>query len=312
VSDDRNEVPENLDARADYIVARLGDATAETDAPPPDADVNATDAAVRHPATEATAEPTSAEPVEPPQSWPEEDKAAFRALPREAQAVIARREGERERLLSQRSQELAEKARSLDAERLRYIEQLDGLIDQVESDPVVAEGRRTDWARLEREDPAMFARRFPDFQNRMQALSDGAARRQAVIDEIERARFEREDALLRQKLPEWSDPGRRKQLVGEISTALKEAGLTNADLSALRDHRMVMFVVDALRYRKNQQARKELGTKRTVAAPRTERPGAANEPGGNPHLDALRRKALTGGTLDDRANYILAALEGDR
>lgn len=46
-------------------------------------------------------------PIEPPYTWPKEDKEFFKTLPRNVQSIITRREGEREAYLGKISQEAA-------------------------------------------------------------------------------------------------------------------------------------------------------------------------------------------------------------
>lgn len=56
---------------------------------------------------ETAAPVEAAQPIDAPASWSAEDKAIFSNLPPEAQKVIAQRESERERFLTQKSQEAA-------------------------------------------------------------------------------------------------------------------------------------------------------------------------------------------------------------
>jgi hypothetical protein len=51
------------------------------------------------------------ESIAPPARWSDEDKEAFTALPRDAKAIMSKREGEREAAFTQKTQEIAESKR---------------------------------------------------------------------------------------------------------------------------------------------------------------------------------------------------------
>lgn len=58
--------------------------------------------------------PAEKQPVEPPARWSAEHKAVFATLPREAQEILAERERDVEKLLTQKTQEIADQKRSFE------------------------------------------------------------------------------------------------------------------------------------------------------------------------------------------------------
>jgi len=54
------------------------------------------------------------QPVEPPARWSAEDKAKFAALPREAQEMLLKRESDGDKLITQKTQEIADQKRQFD------------------------------------------------------------------------------------------------------------------------------------------------------------------------------------------------------
>jgi hypothetical protein len=248
--------------------------------------------------------------IPPPVSWSTDDKAAFSKLPREAQEVIARRESERDRFLSQRTQAVAQKERALEEQRRSYAQHLDALIEQAKTfDPILGEGAQTDWARLARENPTAYVQKMAAFQQRVQQLQAADHERQRVADETNRVTVARELEQLGAKLPEIRDTTQRQALMRELGTFLGESGFTPQEVGGLTDHRAYLIALDAMRYRKLMKGQKDTAAKKVVTASKVQRPGAA--PDGEPassRLTALRRTARTSGKLDDRAAYVLAAL----
>jgi hypothetical protein len=248
--------------------------------------------------------------IAPPVSWSGEDKAAFARLPREAQEVIARRESERDRFLSQRTQVVAQKERALEEQRRSYAQHLEAFIEQAKTfDPILGEGAQTDWAKLARENPSAYVQKMAAFQQRVQQLRSAHQERQRIADETNRVVATRELEQLGAKLPEIRDATQRQALMRELGTFLGESGFTPQEVGGLTDHRAYLIALDAMRYRKLMRGQKDTAAKRVVTASKVQRPGAARdgEPAGG-RLTALKRAARTSGKLDDRAAYVLAAL----
>jgi hypothetical protein len=259
------------------------------------------------------AEPKEAPAPKPPVSWSKDEKAAFERLPAEAQAAIARREAERERLLTTRSQELARRERELAAQGERLGHELDAVIGAVSGDPILAEGQRTDWARLQREDPAAFAQKWPAYQQRRQALEEAQRNRAALAGQHAELHLKHEFERLIEKAPELAEEQQRVAFAEALEGFLREEGFSAEEVASIHDHRAVLILRDAMRWRAQERARKTLAAKKQAKPPRTERPGGArdDENFASTRLKALRRRAANSGKLDDRAAYVLAALDDE-
>jgi hypothetical protein len=313
MKDDENR-PESLDDRAARVLGALGDGEESEQAE--DVDEPATvsgDAAAD--GEKQSAKPTSddgkaREAIAPPVSWPNDDKEAFGRLPRDAQEIIARREGERDRFLSQRTQAVAQRERALEDQRRSYAQHLDAFIEQARTlDPILEEGAQTDWAKLARENPTAYVQKMAAVQQRVQQLRTAHQERQRVADENNRVVAARELEQLGAKVPEFRDPTQRRALLGELGNFLGESGFNKDEIGGLADHRAYLIALDAMRYRKLMKAQKDTAAKRVVATPKVQKPGAAAdaEPG-HTRLTALKTAARRTGKLDDRAAYVLAAL----
>lgn len=253
----------------------------------------------------------ASEAIVPPTSWSSEDKAAFELLPREAQEVIARREGERDRFLSQRTQAVAQKERALEAQRRSYAQHLDAFIEQARTfDPVLGEGARTDWTKLAQENPAAYVQKMAAYQQRVEQLRTAQHERRRVAEETNRTVAARELEQLGAKLPEFHDADQRQALLRELGGFLGDSGFSKEEIGGLADHRAFLVALDAMRYRKLMKSQKDTAAKKIVPASKVQKPGAApdGDAAAGARLTALKKAARTSGKLDDRAAYVLAAL----
>lgn len=112
-----------------------------------------------------------------------------------------------------------------------------------------------------------------------------------------------EQRKLSEKLPEWRDPKVREADTRAIADYLMQMGYETEELDALSDHRAMLIVRDAARYRA-QQAMKQ---KQTAAPPaKTVAPGTRNGASTKQDADvsALKAKARRTHSDSDILNYL--------
>lgn len=241
--------------------------------------IGSEDGAAEPPATRAA--------IEAPNSWSAEDKAVFSKLPPEAQAVIARRESERDRLIQGRTQEIANERKGWDAEREaiqtqrnQYLQSLQQLTALAVPEAKQFEG--IDWQRLANENPAEYVRLSgvrdavlgrigaiqAEAQRAMQASQTDQAKRIEGVIASERAK-------LHEQVPEFADAEKGPKLIGEMRGFLRDAyGFSDAEIGSVVDHRLVRLGYDLMRLRQADQARSAALQKRQNTAPQVQRPGA--------------------------------------
>ncbi|MBV9522744.1 MAG: hypothetical protein JO010_08125, partial [Alphaproteobacteria bacterium] len=293
---DTAQPAESFDERAARVMGRLqddGDGAAEgtgeaTGGAPEAAGAKA------QPEAAGAADEEGEGAIAPPVSWPAEEKESFRKLPRELQAVIAKREGERERLVAQRAQQAAQRERALDEQRRGYAQRLDAFLAQAQAgDPLHGAASPEEMARLARENPAAFAQRLAALQQRGQQLAAAQQERRRIAEDNNRDYFARELKQLQEKLPEFREETQRQALLAELGSYLAEAGFSQQELSGVADHRTYLVALDAMRYRKLMKAQKDAAGKKVVApAAKVQKPGAAadGEPAGG-KLAKLKKAA---------------------
>lgn len=201
------------------------------------------------------------------------------------------------RAASQERQQLATHARAY-AEALATV------------DPVIAEGDRTDWAKLAETDPVAWAAKRELYNQRKimqrRAMEDAEAADEAAQAEIVATEHE---ALVK-KLPDWSVPEKRKAIATEIDAYLSTQDYTPEERKALKDHRAILIVRKAIAYDKWTKAQSDAQKKRAAAPPpRTARPQAqADRAGPTAKAAALRNRAIASGDPSDIADAAMAIL----
>ena len=268
--------------------------------------------------TAETVEPAAEQAIEPPASWKADAKERFAKLPRDLQKTIADRESERERGLTKSQQESADARKaaaaereSVQAERNAYVTRLNTLIDMANTmDPVLAEGRKTDWAALSKTDPLGAQTKWFEFQQRSAQIQALANERDGIAQRSKLENFKRHDTALREKLPEiWADDGKRTAFQSEFGKYLTEQGFSAQEAGGIDDHRAILLGRKAMLYDKLMAEQSRIATTKAKPQPtKTMRTQAQEDQPENARAEALKRTALRSGRTDDAAAAVLASL----
>lgn len=210
-------------------------------------------------------------PIEPPRSWPKEDKEIFATLPRETQANLADRERRREADFNRRQQEAAETQKAIQAERAKAEQarqqyenaypQLIETVRSLQSGQFADIKSHADAQALAQTDPARYVQYLAHQQGLAQMEADAKAIQERQVQE-HRAKWQefatREDKLLLEKAPELAD----QEVLDKTSKAalrtLKDVGFAEDELAKAwngemaispRDHRFQVLVYEASKYR---------------------------------------------------------------
>jgi len=275
--------------------------------------------------TQATEPEANLPPIEPPRSWTTEEKERFRSLPRELQAYLSEREQERDRDVRRRQNEAADERKAAQAEReavararQHYEAALPVLLQTLQQQQAgeFADIRTlADIEKLAREDFARYAR-WDAQQKRIAVMSDelrATQQRQALELAQHWAHFaQRQDQLFADKVPDIVDPDKAPKLRESAVNVLKDRGFGDQELAqlwngqaaiSLRDHRLQLLVLDAVKFAGAQRAAKEALTK---PVPPVQRPGVAQQKTGDADLQALKQKLERTGSARDAAALVAA------
>lgn len=247
--------------------------------------------------------------IEPPSSWDAEAKAKFKSLPAELQEFISAREVERDKGISTRLQEIAESRKRIDAQaeqvvqiRNAYEQRLIAQAKQLEdSIPEEFKAIRSpaDLYAVSQKDPALAAR-FTAFQQQaagvMHELAQINQHRSAEQQQRYSEFLSQEHAAISKAWPDFVDEKKGPQIRSELSAYAKEAGFTDAEVSQLADHRLVLLLRDAVEGRKARTALEKARAKADKPnLPKVAKPGQGD----------TSRNGL------DRASLIAAARSGN-
>lgn len=227
--------------------------------------------------------------IEPPSSWSAEDKAVFATLPPEAQQIVARRESERDKAISQRMQESADLRKAAEADRTafegrltQYNQNLQSLAAMVL--PELEQYARLDWVKLAAENPAAVVQhqaRYAQLQRQAATVDAEMAKvRQQQAQEMEtqrQARLVHEQAQLVSKVADFGDEVKAAPLRRQLLTFLQDGyGFSPQESGSNIDHRLVHMAVDLMRLKAAEAARKTGEAKRDNPPPRVQKPSNGN------------------------------------
>lgn len=208
--------------------------------------------------------------------------------------------------------EVAEQRRAVEAKNAEIAaraSQLDALLTQAPFDPVLAEGQKTDWAALARDNPAEYVARKEQFESRQSYWRQVAQHAQASRLQAAQAALAEGERRMAEMVPEWKDEAKRKELATGISKTLESYGFKAEEYGQVSDPRILLVARDAMLYRQQQQARQTAEAKKTAPPPpRTLTPGTPQSSKSNPQAQALLAKAARTGRVDDQVNAIMASL----
>lgn len=242
------------------------------------------------------------EVIDPPSSWSAADKLTFQDLPIEAQRAIAQREAQRERFVNEKAREIAEQRKALEAEREAIAQDRQGKMGQLDAAlsamaaEIQGEFSDVNWETLAATDPAEYVALKAKYESRVQKFNQA---KQARDEQARQAQGEQQERLaqfikaeqeaLFEKLPEWSDPDRAKTEKAELLQAGKSYGFTDDELSQLIDHRTVLVLRDAAKYRALQKSKAKVA-KKVADKPKVQKPGHKNVSSGDSRDRRLAEK----------------------
>lgn len=269
--------------------------------------------------TEAEDEPEEA-PVTPPRTWTKAEKEAFALLPREHQQAIVDRESERDSYYQRGLQEAASKSKAAEAEakaaiqaRQQYEQALPQLYQQFATQFQTEFQDIKSWddvSAMRQNDPMRYMawQEAREKGNALQQQAQAAQQRQSAEQNARWVEFvNREVAAFTEKAPEFANPETATKAQAQAREALIETGFGEDELAAmwdqgkplsLRDHRVMLLVRDAMKYRAAQKAAKTAPRK---PVPPVQRPGTAPARGEAAAVDLkiLDNKLTKSGRLED-------------
>ena len=218
-------------------------------------------------------------PIEPPSVWDADAKERFKSLGPDWQKFIVEQERARESVFGKTQREAAEARKAAEVERTAvqqerqaYSQRLTQIIDVAQTmDPVLAEGAKTDWAKLAQEDPISAFQKKAAYDARLQQLNALAAERDRVSDQIRNEMLRRAEEKLASELKdEWTNPDKRKAFQSDVKQVLQQAGYAENEFANVTDARALLIARKAALYDKLMAQQATIAqAKKTPPAPKT-------------------------------------------
>lgn len=215
---------------------------------------------------------------------------------------------------TRKTQQVAELRKGFEAEMQALREeraQYRALLPQLAARLSETMGPEPDWDKLRQEDPVEFGAQWAEWQRRRERVQAVEAERQRLetqkareADDQAKQRLQAEASALLDKVPEWKDPKIAEAERAKIRDYVSALGVSPDEMQHITDHRLVLALRDAARYR-DLMAGKDAAMRKVQQAPNTLKPGRGTAPRQvADRTRQLQRLAKTG-SIDDAAALIL-------
>ena len=213
--------------------------------------------------------------------------------------------------------ETTELKKSLEAKQADYDSKVSQKLDELDTlgQALIQEFNRdyqsVNWQELRQYEPAEFAAKYTEFQQRQnqltQVINTIQQNRQGLQEQNKvKMQEQAQEAAkqLREMIPEWSDATTRDKDVSAIETYFYSLGFSQKDYEAIADPRAIVVLRDAARYQEMKKGAPAL-TKVVRKAPKIAKPGTSQsvkETG----VSNLQAKIKKSGGRDGVAEYLMA------
>lgn len=313
---------EAANAETEEEIERQGDGETE---------VEAEAEAVEEDETEIEAEAEEEEEPEPepepepklpaPQSWAKEDRAAWDALPAAAQAVIAKREADRDRAVSEAATKAGRAAAEVQALAQNYEQVKNNVYGELEREAETWSKRwgNVDWQRLADDRPKDYisykaqadAEREQVFATKAR-LDKVAADAKKASDLARTAFLAEQSDLLMTLSPELTDPEKGPARRAKVAEFLLKQGFSEDVLAEISAPELAISY-DAMRWRDAQEAAKKQASlpRKNPTSTAKPTPTGGGQAVASPQrtLQAASQKLTKTGRLDDFVNLLNAEEE---
>ena len=120
-----------------------------------------------------------------------------------------------------------------------------------------------DLSKLYEEDATEAARIEHRLRKKQEVLNDSIAKTENARKQEKQKYIMEQHYLLKSKMPELSDPSKLASLSKDLNTNLKSYGFTDHEINDVSDHRIILLVRDAMKYRNMQSSKPNIARKIT-------------------------------------------------
>lgn len=195
--------------------------------------------------------------------------------------------------------------------RNKYAEQLEILTQNLQRE------EKVDWEALYQDNPAEYVRKKAESDKQKEMLQLAQQEKQRILNEqreeqnkIYQNYIQNERKILAEKLPVYADKEKGAELTRNLKNFALESGYTEQEIDMMVDHRAVLLLVDAYRYK--QLKNTKLQDKKVRRAPRVVSSNASNvreESDRQQDMSKRMNKLKQSGGLQDAQDVFLEMLQ---
>lgn len=235
-----------------------------------------------------------------------------------AQVAEAYKNGLRQDDYTRKTMDIAEQRKVNDAENSKASQEREELAGKLNAYNAQLEGalREQDninWNELLDADPVEYLKQQHLYQQRQAALGN-VRQDQAQLAQIHQQEqqanyktyLDAQHLALLDKLPAWKDEAKRTTESGAIKTFLKSEGFNDQDISQVSDHRHVLLIRDAMKFRELLKSAPDAAKRVQTAPARAERSGTSEKTNTDGRTSAMKKFSKSGSVED--AGAIFASL----
>ena len=169
----------------------------------------------------------------------------------------------------QKTEELSNQRKQFQSEsekqRLDYSQKLNELNQRLSNaqQDLNAEINSADLDKMYDEDPTEAAKQERKLKKKQDALNQSMYQAQAEQKEQFSSFLQDQQRKLVSKMPEFSDPAKASSLKANMKSTLNNYGFNDQEVAQVYDHRIVMLVNDAMKYRSMQNSKPNIAKKIT-------------------------------------------------
>jgi hypothetical protein len=212
-------------------------------------------------------------------------------------------------VLAEQRKKMEEELAATQQERQQYQSQLEQFNTQADSK--LEEFKSVDWTKLKEEDPMEYALKrdqYRELQENKRLVAEEqqqlAQKQQAEMQSKWNEELQRQQEVMAQRLPEWSDPEKGPKLKQDIKSFALNKGFTEQEVDSLIDARSVDVLHKAMMYESLLAAK--IANKKQKVVPKVQKPGTPSTKTevNSEKVKQTRARLKRTGRVDDAAAVI--------
>lgn len=217
-----------------------------------------------------------------------------------------------------KSREVAEARKAVMAEREQSLQQVNqtlqetGFLAQTFMQQLTNVEQTTNWDELRVQNPAEYAARKHDLEQRKQLLArsysayqQAQQMQQAHAQQQQELRMADEAERLTAKIPEWLDETKAQAEKAALAKYLTTSEFAPEEIDQLADHRLVVMARKAMLFDQLQNDRKAVQKKVERSVPQLVRGGVKPASGKAESLNRATKSLRSSGSIDAAANWLI-------